>query len=133
VRTKQIIFCVWLGFIILPLSLPEMGTLQAEESVAVPYLKTELYFGPIDHDDWNDFLAKTVTPRFPQGLTWFDVHGQWRDSSGTVRELNSRLLILIYPRTIAADRSIEKIRSAFKTQFHQQSVLRVTEKVEASF
>jgi hypothetical protein len=103
----------------------------SDESVS--YVKTELYFGPVDGDDWADFLADEVTPRFPQGLTWFDVRGQWRDRQGNVRKLGSRMIILIYPRSAAANRAIEEIRTDFKKRFHQQSVLRVTEHVDASF
>ncbi len=128
-------FCSCVLALFLTLSALSLGPvpLRGEGSAGVQYLKTELYFGPVDGDDWSDFLARDVTPRFPQGLTWLDVHGQWRDAHGMVRKLDSRLLILIYPGSNSANRSIEAIRSDFKTRFHQQSVLRVTEKVEASF
>ncbi len=109
------------------------GAARGDENGPAPWLKTELYFGPVSGSDWADFLARDVTPRFPQGLTWFDVQGQWRDAHGSVRKLDSRLLILIYARGAAANRSIEAIRADFKSRFHQQSVLRVTEEVEASF
>jgi hypothetical protein len=29
---------------------------------------------------WARFLAREVTPRFPDGLTVFDANGQWRDA-----------------------------------------------------
>jgi len=123
---------VWLLAILLHCLAPN-AILGGDETSSAPYLKTELYFGPVDGGDWADFLARDVTPRFPEGLTWFDVQGQWRDAHGSVRKLDSRLLILIYVRSAAADKNIEAIRSDFKLRFHQQSVLRVTEKVDASF
>ena len=33
---------------------------------------------------WDAFLADTVTPRFPDGLTVLDARGQWRDSEGLI-------------------------------------------------
>jgi tRNA (cmo5U34)-methyltransferase len=45
-----------------------------------------------------------VTPRFPQGLTWYDVHGQWQDQHGAVRRLDSHNLAILYADSAAANR-----------------------------
>ena len=133
VVSRFLIFrAVWLLLTLVLCFAPEAG-LRGDDNSSASYLKTELYFGPVEGGDWADFLAREVTPRFPQGLTWFDVQGQWRDAHGSIRKLDSRLLILIYVRSAAANKDIEAIRSDFKLRFHQQSVLRVTEKVDASF
>jgi hypothetical protein len=53
----------------------------------VTMIRTELYFGPVPIRQWNQFLAQVVTPLFPDGLTWFDVQGQWRAPDGNIRKL----------------------------------------------
>jgi hypothetical protein len=95
--------------------------------------RTELYFGAVDEDDWEDFMARVVTPRFPDGLTWFDVHGQWRTPSGEIHRLPSRMLILLYKPSEANSARVDEVRALFKQRFHQISVLRASGPVTASF
>jgi Protein of unknown function (DUF3574) len=94
-------------------------------------VRTELYFGWVPSVQWKEFLAKEVTPLFPDGLTWFDVSGQWKAPAGGIEKEHSRLLIILYPDTQQNDQAVEKIRRRFKVRFHQQAVLRVSLKVEA--
>ena len=66
------------------------------------YDEYRLFFGRnigdtegVSDEDWRAFLADTVTPRFPDGLSVFDAAGQWRDSQGSiVRERSKMVLIL---------------------------------------
>ena len=37
--------------------------------------------GEVSEEEWLAFLADTVTPRFPDGLTVLDAAGQWRDGT----------------------------------------------------
>jgi hypothetical protein len=98
--------------------------------------RTELFFGGTRPDDtlitpaeFELFLDKEVTPAFPDGLTWLPVHGQWMGG-----KQDSYLLILLYPDTNQqADRDIEKIRTDYKTQFGQESVLRADSTERVSF
>ena len=99
----------------------------------VPLQRTELYFGGIARASWDDFLAQVVTPRFPDGLTWYDAHGQWQTRLGTVTRQDSRVLILIHAATPEKDRLVEELREQFKTRFHEISVLRADVAVRASF
>ena len=94
-------------------------------------IRTELYFGPVPIGQWNQFLAQVVTPLFPDGLTWFDVQGQWRAPDGNIRKLPSRILNILYPDSRKNDRAIEQVRQQFESRFHQLSVLRVSSKVKA--
>lgn len=94
-------------------------------------IRTELYFGWVPAVRWKQFLAREVTPLFPDGLTWFDVAGQWKAPDGEIEKEHSRLLIILYPDTRQNDQAVEKIRQQFKKRFHQQAVLRVSLKVEA--
>ena len=98
------------------------------------FIRTELFFGrnkpdgtEVSAEEFNDFLNVTITPEFPDGLTVLDGIGQFRDASGnTIRE-KAKVLILLYPSNTKtrSSRKIERIRTAYKTRFQQQSVLRV--------
>ncbi|HUI19907.1 MAG TPA: DUF3574 domain-containing protein [Methylocella sp.] len=100
-------------------------------SPARPLAKIELVFGTqrknalaISDEEWTAFLAAEVTPRFPDGLTVLAGYGQWRDASGLLVKETSRLLLIWYAPETDADARIEAIRSAYKTRFGQESVLR---------
>ena len=97
--------------------------------------KTELYFGmaipgggKVSERDWAGFLNAEVTPRFPDGLTVDETAGQWRDAKTgkTVRE-PSRVVMVLYEPSAAAEAAIEAIRDAYKTRFRQDSVMRLDE------
>jgi hypothetical protein len=81
--------------------------------------------GMVSDADWAGFLEAEVTPRFPQGLTVLTASGQWRDAGGAIQKEPSRILVILYPPTSAADSGIEAIRAAYKTRFEQESVMRV--------
>ena len=56
-----------------------------------PMQQVELYFGSsvkgrpfVTERTWSKFLDSEVTPRFPDGLTVFDAHGQWRSGDGRI-------------------------------------------------
>jgi hypothetical protein len=112
---------------------PVSGELATNPAVgAHPMVRTELYFGAVPKDQWDNFLARVVTPLFPEGLTWYDVQGQWRAPDGVTRKLPSRMLIVIYADTVRNDLAIERLRQQFKTQFHHLAVLRVSMQVQAA-
>ena len=83
--------------------------------------------------DWNRFLAETVTPRFPDGLTVLDASGQWRNSAGTVEKEQSKQLVILAPPGGDALRLIGEISEEYKSRFNQESVLKVVEDVCVSF
>lgn len=105
----------------------------AAQTSAIPLVRTELYFGRIPLAAWNQFLAQSVTPRFPDGLTWFDTHGQWQNRSGALTRQDSRVLILIHAPGAEKNRLIDQVREEFKARQHEQSVLRADQPVSASF
>lgn len=97
------------------------------------FIRTELYFGTLKPDgtevtdqEYKAFLDAEITPRFPDGLTLLTGFGQFRNSSGVIIQEKSKLLILLYPvNTLrTSGTKIEEIRTAYKTAFQQQSVLR---------
>lgn len=89
-----------------------------------PMLDIELLLGRGKASDarWKDFLAREVSPRFPDGLTVYETTGQWRDPARNVivRE-KSRVLRMIVPADAPRDK-IEAVAESYKKQFAQKSV-----------
>jgi hypothetical protein len=94
----------------------------------------EAYFGqsrrdapPIAEAEWRDFLAGTVTPAFPDGLTVLDGRGQWRRPDGTILSEASKVLVLVLPGAdaAAARARLRPVEDAWKARFRHQSVLTV--------
>ena len=48
------------------------------------FLGTDTPSGPVSPQEWTSFLAESVTPRFPQGLTVWQASGQWRGNDGAI-------------------------------------------------
>jgi len=100
------------------------------------YKRTELFFGSGKPDgtavtpaEFELFLDKEVTPAFPDGLTWLPAHGQWMGGKEQSFEL-----ILLYPfSNRKANHDIEEIRTDYKSQFQQESVLRADSVERVSF
>jgi hypothetical protein len=125
-----------------PSASPQVVNLNAADGkkriANLKFVRTELYFGSdrsdgpdVTEEDFRRFLDKYVTPEFPDGLTVLVGKGQFCcDAGGAVIRETSFVLILLYPLETLKESSekIEKIRDAYKTEFNQQSVLRVDEK-----
>jgi hypothetical protein len=77
----------------------------------------------ITEQTWTQFLAREITPRFPDGLTVIDAAGQWRNPQGgaIVRE-RSKVVMIVVPENPPVQERIEAIATAYKRQFKQQSV-----------
>lgn len=72
---------------------------------------------------WRRFLARVVTPRFPDGLTVVDAFGQWRDrATGRIVREPSKLVIIVLPGNAEDQARLDAIVGSYKQQFHQQSV-----------
>lgn len=77
----------------------------------------------VSEADWADFLAREVTPRFPDGLTVVDATGQWRDARrGSILHEGSKLIEIVLPGAADDRAKIEAIAEAYKRRFEQQSV-----------
>ena len=106
---------------------------QHNRFVGEKFARTELFFGFAKPDDsvvteeeFQQFLDREITPRFPEGITVLTGLGQFRGFSGVTIQERSMLLILLYPEQERRSRSkdIEEIRKAYKETFQQESVLR---------
>src|SRR6202035_219963 len=96
-----------------------------------PMLVAELFFGrniagraPVSEAEWADFVARVITPTFPDGYTVFNgAAGQ----SGTpqngliAREAPKIVLAAAYPRPDLKDRIAAAIE-AYRARFPQKSV-----------
>ncbi len=126
-----------------PMLLP-MTALQAETEPCPPgferYAEYRMFFGrsrpgggTVSDEEWRDFLAEEVTPRFPDGLTVVDGAGQLRDGSGAIGREGAKLLIVLAEPGADAVRRTEEVAEAYKRAFEQQSVLRAVEPVCTAF
>ncbi len=102
---------------------------------------SELYFGSqkpngsaVTEAEFEQFVDDVITPRFPDGLTLLTGYGQFRNAANVIVEEQSFVLILLYPLDDkTASSEIEEIRTAYKKQFDQESVLRVDSLQRVSF
>ena len=97
-----------------------------------PFVKYELYMGRstadgdiVSDQEWDSFLADTVTPRFPDGLTVLDAEGQWRNSKGRILKEQSVVLVILAPPGDEGRQLIDEISDQYQRQFDQESVLQV--------
>jgi hypothetical protein len=102
------------------------GTTQA--TVAEAYFGQSRRDAPaITEGEWRDFLAATVTPAFPDGLTVLDGRGQWRRADGTILSEASKVLVVVLPGAdaAAARARLRPVEDSWKARFRHQSVLTV--------
>ena len=105
----------------------------AARTGSLPFVRTELYFGTakpggvVSEAEFLDFVDRHVTPRFPDGLTLIKGDGQFRSDGNNIVKEQSFVLILLYPHDTRDEglRRIERIRTLYKDEFDQQSVVRV--------
>jgi hypothetical protein len=96
-----------------------------------PALEIELYFGrdrqggsEVSEGEWAAFLADTVTPRFPDGLSVLNVEGQAREPSGRVVRERTKLLVVVVFDAPAHQGRVREIVDAYNSRFGQHSVFR---------
>ena len=103
---------------------PSCSGVQRPQQVA------ELLFGRdighrrgVSESAFTRFVARELTPRFPDGLTITDATGQWRDpaSGSLVREATKRVEIVLAGH---ADDQVKlaAVVTAYKREFRQRSV-----------
>lgn len=104
------------------------------------YAQYQLFLGrstadgdEVTDEQWAAFLADTVTPRFPAGLTVLDGAGQWRDDSGTIQRERSKVLWILAAPGDETLQLIDEISEEYERRFHQDSVLRIHATACASF
>jgi hypothetical protein len=104
-------------------------------------LAAELLFGRriagggiVSEAAWARFLAREITPRFPDGLTVFDAAGQWRDPArGRIVRERSKVVLIVFRDDPQKQEHLDAIAEAYKRRFKQQSVGIVIKPACASF
>lgn len=105
-----------------------------------PWLRTELYFGraipaggEVTDEQWRQFLAEVVTPRFPAGFSVLEASGQWRGDDGAVAREASQVLLIYHAPDADSQRKVNEIADAYARMFGQESVMRVTTRAWVKF
>lgn len=105
-----------------------------------PMMEIDLLFGRniggklgVTDKRWTAFLAREVTPRFPDGLTVFDAYGQWRDEKRKTIAREPSKVVRIITTDAEAQAKIDAVVEAYKRLFRQQSVGVVTRPACVSF
>jgi len=99
-------------------------------------LEVNLYFGrnkpgggEVDDTEWASFLAETVTPRFPAGLTVIDAQGQHRDPQGRIGSERTKLVVVVVFDAPAHREKVKAIVEDYRARFGQHGVFRVEQPV----
>ena len=117
------------------------GALAAEQATTAcpfpgqkPLLAVHLFMGQslptggtVTAAQWNDFLKKTVTPLFPEGLTVYSTYGQYQNPTTKVITREPSKDVFVDGVDTANLRSrVTKVVDTWKKQYKQQSVGVVT-------
>jgi len=104
------------------------------------FIKDELYFGlsrpdggVVSEAEWTMFVNCVITPRFKEGITILDSYGQYLQKNGSIAKEKSKIVIFLYQENSDKNKLIEEIIQQYKQRFRQESVLRTTSTVKASF
>lgn len=102
-------------------------------------LRAELFFGRmighrigVTERQWQRFVDRELTPRFPDGLTIAEGKGQWRAGKAILRE-PSKIVIVVTTDDAKARDHIAAATQAYIKLFKQKSVGVVTQTVCAAF
>jgi hypothetical protein len=120
------------GVTVKPAPMPTVSVCQPM-TTGQAFARSELFFGlskpnggEVSKKEFQGFIDREVTPRFPDGLTLLSGLGQFKNAKGQIIQERSQVLILLYPLPgVISHQSIEQIRQAYKKAFQQESVLRV--------
>ncbi len=101
-----------------------------------PAVEVNLYFGrekpgggEVSDAEWASFLAGTVTPQFPAGLTVIDARGQHRDPAGVIGAERTKLVVVVVFDAPAHRPKVASIVDTYAKRFGQHEVFRVEQPV----
>lgn len=110
---------------------PDGGTREIGETL---YFGTSIPSGGVvTTEQWEAFAAREITPRFPAGLTSWRAKGQWLGKNGEITHEETYVLYVVHRDTPERDEAIHAIVDRYRTEFHQEAVLRVRSSVCVSF
>ena len=135
-RTRRRAFAgavVTVGAIVLAVA---SGTLPGARPGCAEHVQERLFFGldgpqgAIEDAEWEAFVERVVTPRFPAGLTILEATGQWQGRDKRVNRESSRVVEIIHADSRGAARRIAEIASEYKARYRQESVLIARARIE---
>ena len=96
-----------------------------------PALEINLYFGrdkqgggEVSEAEWAAFVADTVTPRFPAGLSVLNVEGQAREPSGIIVRERTKLMVIVVFDAPGHQAQVREIVETYNSRFGQHGVFR---------
>ena len=90
------------------------------QSVADPHMSA------VSDAEFTHFLDREVSTRFPDGLTVIDAQGRWTGSGGLPVHEPSKMVMIVLPGHADDSRKLDAVREAYKSKYHQESVLLLT-------
>lgn len=103
-------------------------------------MQTTLFFGQnipsggeVSQKKWQEFLNSEITPRFKDGLSVYDLKGQWLGKDGKIAKENSKAVMIVYKKDKANDEKIKAIKEAYIKKFNQESVMKIDKMVCVEF
>jgi len=124
-----------IALLALILSITACTPSMAPESQQV---KTEQYFGrsstsgDITDAQWEQFRDEVLKEKF-SGYTELDADGYWTGTNNESVSEKSKVIIYLHENRAEENAKIDSVKSAYKTQFDQESVLEISTIVEAEF
>ncbi len=109
-----------------PVPAPACPRGQQAMTAELLYFGTAMPQGSISAEDWRAFVDEVVTPRFPDGLTYWAASGQWKSPAGALVREPSYVLDIVHAPDLRSDVAIAEIVDGYKKRFQQESVLRVS-------
>ena len=101
---------------------------RLDEQLAI---RDTLYFGrsipggsEVDADAWRRFETGVLLPAFPRGYTMLDAAGRWRGADGTTIGEASRVVVIVHADDSASESTVRGVVARYRSEFHQESVLR---------
>lgn len=100
---------------------------------------TKLYFGlekpggEVAPDEWNNFIASTISPKFPAGLTILDASGQWLNANKGLTKERSKIVEIVHAGSQQEREGIRQIVSQYKSRYQQEAVMEIQQEVRACF
>jgi hypothetical protein len=83
---------------------------------------------------WRRFVAREITPRFPDGLTVSDATGQRRDpATGKMMREPSKRVEIVLPGHSDDETQLDAIAGAYERRCHQHSVDVIVQSACVSF
>ena len=82
--------------------------------------------GVVSAAQFDEFVARELTPRFPAGLTILPGYGQWRTPEGKLVAEGARMVMVVAPDTSETAAQLDAARRVYRTQFHQRDVGLIT-------